>query len=231
MRLMSLWLAGLVLVWPIVASADEAWPPGFVAARDVVPGLVEEIRYFGEDNFVGEPIDGYEAPVCILTVPAAEALAGVQERLKPFGLGIKVFDCYRPQQAVDHFVRWAADPDATEMQERYYPNVPKDELFERGYIAEQSTHSRGSTVDVTLVDRETGSELDMGTDFDRFSPRSWPDAADATPQQRANRVLLQRLMVEAGFEPYAQEWWHFTLANEPFPETSFDFPVAHPPRD
>lgn len=231
MRPMSLWLAGLVLVLPLVAGAGESWPPGFVVARDVVPGLVEGIRYYGEDNFVGAPIDGYEAPVCILTAPAAKALAGVQERLEPFGLGLKVFDCYRPQRAVDHFVRWAADPDATEMQARYYPNVPKDVLFERGYIAEQSTHSRGSTVDVTLVDRATGEELDMGTGFDRFSPLSWPDAADATPQQRANRLLLRRLMAEAGFEPYAQEWWHFTLAREPFPETWFDFPVDHPPRD
>ena len=231
MRVMSSGLIGLVLIFPLTVSADESWPPGFVAAEDVVPGLVEEMRYYGRDNFVGEPIDGYDAPVCILTAPAAQALAEVQERLTAFGLGLKVFDCYRPQRAVEHFVRWAEDLEATQMQERYYPEVPKSELFERGYIAEHSSHSRGSTVDVTVIDRDTGVELEMGTGFDHFSPRSWPDAADVPAQQRANRALLQQLMVAAGFQPYAQEWWHFTLANEPFPDTRFDFPVDHPPRD
>lgn len=231
MRVMSSGLIGLVLVFPLTVSAEESWPPGFVAAEEVVPGLVEEMRYYGRDNFVGEPIDGYDAPVCILTAPAAQALAEVQERLTAFGLGLKVFDCYRPQRAVEHFVRWAEDLEATQMQERYYPEVPKSELFERGYIAEHSSHSRGSTVDVTVIDRNTGVELEMGTGFDHFSPRSWPDAADVPAQQRANRALLQQLMVAAGFQPYAQEWWHFTLANEPFPDTRFDFPVDHPPRD
>lgn len=217
----------LSLAWLLavpVAADGQSRPAGFVDAADVVPGLVEEIRYFGEENFVGEPIDGYQAPACILTHSAAKALAQVQERLAGFGLGLKVFDCYRPQRAVAHFVRWAEDLEDTRMQDRYYPDVAKEDLFEQGYIAERSSHSRGSTVDLTLIDAESGEELDMGTGFDRFSLTSWP-RADVAPQPRANRMLLQRLMVEAGFEPYDQEWWHFTLAAEPFPETYFDFLV------
>ncbi|AKJ96113.1 peptidase M15 [Thioalkalivibrio versutus] len=223
-------LAGLGLFLAMTAGgvsyADEARPAGFVAAGDVVTDLVEEIRYFGDDNFVGEPIDGYESPVCILTSPAAHALARVQERLAAFGLGLKVFDCYRPARAVAHFVHWAEDLGDTRMQAQYYPEVAKDELFEHGYIAARSSHSRGSTVDLTLIDRDSGDALEMGTGFDRFSPRSWPGDDGVSAQQRANRMLLQRLMVEAGFEPYEQEWWHFTLADEPFPDHYFDFVVG-----
>lgn len=225
MRRLAWSLAICAVGLPFAASAGQDLPAGFVYAADVVPGLVEEIRYFGNDNFVGRRIDGYEAPVCILTSEAAEALADVQARLQELGLGIKVFDCYRPATAVAHFVRWAEDASDDMMKSEYYPDVPKEELFERGYIAERSGHSRGSTIDLTIVDAETGEELDMGTGFDLFSPLSWPSEPSVSPQARSNRMLLQALMVEGGFSAYEQEWWHFTLAEEPFPERYFDFPV------
>lgn len=219
-------LAATVAALPLAAPADENGPPeGFVHAAELVPDLVEEIRYHGSDNFVGEPIDGYAAPVCILSEPAAEALAEVHNALAPFGLGLKVFDCYRPARAVAHFVRWAEDLSDTRMKDDYYPEVDKSELFDRGYIAERSGHSRGSTVDLTLIDAASGEELDMGTGFDLFSPLSWPDALAIPADARANRVLLRQSMIAAGFAPYDQEWWHFTLADEPFPDTYFDFPV------
>lgn len=207
------------------APAARAMPEGFVPAAEHVAGLREEIRYAGSDNFVGRPIDGYAAPRCILSRPAADALALAQRRAQGFGLTFKAYDCYRPQRAVAHFVRWARDVNDTLRRADYYPDVDKSRLFEEGYIAERSGHSRGSTIDLTLVDAATGAELDMGTGFDRFSPSSWPDAPGMTAQQRANRMLLQILMVAAGFRPYPQEWWHFTLDAEPYPDTYFDFVV------
>lgn len=220
-RLQTICAVGL----PLGASAEESLPDGFVYAADAVPALVEEIRYFGSDNFIGKPIEDYEALVCILTAEAADALANVQAGLQDFGLGLKVFDCYRPATAVAHFVRWAKDEADQRMKAEYYPDVPKRELFERGYIAERSGHSRGSTVDLTIIDAATGEELDMGAGFDLFSPLSWPTEPRISSQQRANRMLLQTVMVASGFSPYGQEWWHFTLADEPFPERYFDFPV------
>lgn len=202
-------------------------PPGFVDALQAVPGVEIDLRYLSSDNFVGEPIDGYRQERCYMTVEAAAALRGVQLELAGFGLGLKVFDAYRPQQAVDHFVRWAADLGDTKMKARYYPAVRKAHLFRDGYIAARSGHSRGSTVDLTLVTlNETNvSELDMGTRWDFFGPESWPSSDAVTPQQRANRMLLQSLMVKHGFRPIDEEWWHFTLVDEPFPETYFDFVV------
>jgi len=207
------------------ANADETMPAGFVDAATVVPGLVVDMRYFGSNNFVGRPIDGYEAPRCIVTRQAAEALARVQAELKGDGLGLKVFDCYRPARAVAEFVRWAADPADTAMKAEYYPDLAKSELFPKGYIAERSGHSRGSTADLTLVRLDDKSELPMGTGYDFFSERSWPTDPNQPPEARANRRRLSKIMQRHGFKPYAHEWWHFTLADEPYRDTYFDFPV------
>lgn len=208
----------------VQAEPEEGASP-LVRARDVVPDLREEMRYFGENNFIGRPINGYNAPVCLLTEPAADALAKVAEDLGTTGLGLKVFDCYRPARAVADFAEWARDIDDIRMKAVYYPDVPKSQLFERGYIAERSGHSRASTVDLTIVDLETGEELDMGSWYDLFDPLSWPTDQRHTAEQRANRALLRSVMMANGFRPLAEEWWHFTLNDEPFPETYFDIPV------
>jgi D-alanyl-D-alanine dipeptidase len=203
-------------------------PTGFVYLDDAVPDIVLDIRYAGTDNFVGKPIDGYVKPAAISTSETAEALKNVQADLKRFGLGLKVFDAYRPQRAVNHFVRWAKDWQDTFMKSRYYPQVAKRDLFQKDYIAAKSGHSRGSTVDVTLIYREEDAsthELDMGTRFDFFDPRSWPEYPDLTASQRANRMLLQVVMEKHGFKPYPKEWWHFTLKQEPYPDTYFNFNV------
>ena len=210
-------------------SADDntpALPAGFVYLKATIPSIQTDIRYAGSHNFVGKPVDGYLKPRAILTKKAADALAQIQAELKPFGLGLKVFDAYRPQRAVNNFIRWAKDLDDTKTKAEFYPDVAKKDLFKEDYIADRSSHTRGSTVDVTLVSL-TGKkqELDMGTPFDFFSPESWPTYPRLTPNQRANRMLLHITMIKHGFTPYPQEWWHFTLANEPFPETYFDFPV------
>ena len=209
-------------VWP---QDDEARPADFVRLGDAVPGIVLDIRYYGADNFVGAPVDGYEAPAAILTRPAATALQQVQAWLHARGFGLKVFDAYRPQAAVDHFVRWAAELSGDRTKAEYYPDVPKSELFVRGYIAEASGHSRGSTVDVTLVRLADGAEVDMGTPFDFFGVESAVDYTGLTDAQGANRRFLAEAMHAHGFVPYMPEWWHFTLADEPYPETYFNFPV------
>lgn len=206
---------------PAVAQPQ---PAAFVDAATVVPGLVVEIRYAGAHNFVGRTIDGYEAPHCLLTRAAANALAAVAADLKPQGLVPKVFDCYRPARAVANFVRWARDLKDQKMKAEFYPNVDKRTLFRDGYIAARSGHSRGSTVDITLAEAG-GRELDMGTPFDFFSPRSSPADPSVAGSARANRALLAAAMRRRGFRPYAKEWWHFTLAREPFPATYFDLPV------
>jgi len=217
----------LLTVWMTagVAGAGDTIPADFVNAGDVVPDLVVDMRYAGSHNFVGRPIDGYEAPVCILTRRAAAALGEVQAELKDYGLGLKVFDCFRPTRAVADFVRWAQDESDTKTKAEFYPDLDKSELFPRGYIAERSGHSRGSTVDLTLVYLPWGSEVSMGCGFDLFSERSWPTDADLPSQARANRLLLSSVMQRHGFTPYEFEWWHFTLADEPYPDTYFDFPV------
>ncbi|GJD54647.1 D-alanyl-D-alanine dipeptidase [Methylobacterium dankookense] len=194
-------------------------------ATRVVPGLVAEIRYAGSHNFVGRPIDGYEAALCLLTHRAARALARAQAALARDGYGLKVFDCYRPRRAVADFVRWARDPAALAGKDEFYPEVDKRDLFRLGYIAEASGHSRGSTVDLTLVDKATGNEVPMGTPFDLFSPRSG-EGAEIPPAARANRARLKAAMGRAGFSPYAQEWWHFTLRDEPHRGPGFDVPVS-----
>jgi len=204
------------------ASAQER-PAAFVDAAAVVPGLTADIRYAGSHNFVGRPIDGYQAPHCLLTQAAADALAGVARDLAP-RLVIKVFDCYRPVRAVMNFVRWARDLNDQAEKPEFYPDVDKRTLFRDGYIASRSGHSRGSTMDLTLATAD-GHELDMGTPFDFFSPKSWTADATVSPEQHANRAVLAAAMGRRGFRGYDKEWWHFTLSREPFPETYFDFPV------
>jgi D-alanyl-D-alanine dipeptidase len=184
------------------------------------------MRYASSNNFVGRPINGYQAPVCLLTRQAATALAAAQADLARFGLGLKVFDCYRPTRAVADFAAWARDLNDQAHRAEFYPDVDKSQLFALGYIAERSGHSRGSTVDLTVVDRATSAELDMGSPFDLFSPRSWPSSNVVGPAQRANRLMLQSVMRAHGFNPLEQEWWHFTLDHEPYAHTYFDFPVA-----
>lgn len=222
-----------LFICAFLATAAPAYPgntlpEGFVDVKEVIPTIQVELRYTTDNNFIGRPIDGYSGERCILSRDAANALKQVQEKLERFGLGLKIYDAYRPQQAVDHFVRWAKDLKDTAMKKHYYPNVNKEDLFKEGYIAERSGHSRGSTVDVTIVSlapAARGTDLDMGTPFDFFGPESWPDNPSLSPDQRAHRLLLRLVMTRHGFKPYAQEWWHFTLENEPYPDTYFSFPV------
>jgi zinc D-Ala-D-Ala dipeptidase len=207
-----------------IAQAGEH-PSSFVDATTIVPSLVVEMRYAGNHNFVGEPITGYERPVCLLTRAAAQALAMVESDLESRGLGLKVFDCYRPQRAVAHFARWARNIGDIRRKAEFYPEVNKRDLFALGYIAYRSGHSRGSTVDLTLVRRADDVELDMGTGFDTFSPKSSPANISVGAEARHNRAILAAAMARRDFKPYAKEWWHFTLRDEPFPNQYFDFPV------
>jgi D-alanyl-D-alanine dipeptidase len=220
-------LAPLVMLAPLtnVEARDQRRPDTFVDVSSVAPGLIVEARYATAHNFVGVPIDGYERPLCYLTRPAAEALALATSDLEAKGLALKLYDCYRPTRAVAHFVRWARDLGDTRMKAEFYPHVEKNTLFRDGYIASRSGHSRGSTVDLTLVRRADGATLDMGTPFDFFSPRSWPSDRQVSAEARANRMLLAQAMRRRGFAPYDKEWWHFTLRREPYPQTYFDFPV------
>lgn len=209
----------------------------FVNITDVVPDVILEIRYFGTYNFVGTRIDGYLQPTALLTREAADSLRVVSDELKAQGYRLKIYDAYRPQMAVDHFMRWGADINDTLMLSYFYPQVEKKDLFRLGYIAEQSGHSRGSTLDLTLFDMRTEKEVDMGGTFDWFGHESYPDCGGnpetgiyhqndtVTAQQFANRMLLRNAMLKHGFKPYDCEWWHFTLKNEPYPDTYFEFPV------
>ena len=217
----------LLLVLLCCCAAIDAWalPEGFVYLDEAAPEIATNARYAGKDNFVGAPVDGYRVARVVLNAPAASALRQAAAALAPFGLGLKVFDGYRPQSAVNHFMRWAADLGDTRTKADYYPRVDKKNLFRDGYIAEKSGHSRGSTVDLTLIDLTDGSELAMGTPFDFFGPESWPDHRQFAATVRANRALLRQLMLRAGFRPLAEEWWHFTLDREPWPERYFDFPI------
>ena len=212
-----------------LANDRHPIPDGFVYLDEAIPDLIVELRYATDSNFMGQPVEGYGPNArAIVFVPTATALTRVQAVLKPFGLGLKLFDAYRPQRAVDHFVRWGRDLEDQRTKPDYYPDVAKENLFKEGYIAERSSHSRSSTVDLTIVYRDGErmvQELDMGSGYDFFAPISWPDSPAVTAQQRANRALLQQLMLAHGFTSYAQEWWHFTFAGEPYPDTYFDFPI------
>ncbi len=216
----------------------------FVTLTDIVPDAILEIRYYGTYNFVGERIDGYLAPTALLTREAADSLRAVSDDVKAQGYRLKIYDAYRPQKAVDHFVRWAADVTDTLMDDYFYPDLDKGVLFEQEYIYERSGHTRGSTVDLTLFDMTTEKELDMGGTFDWFGPESHPDfcgnpdtgeyngdnsksptGRSISEEQFANRMILRKAMLRHGFKPLDTEWWHFTLTNEPFPDTYFTFPV------
>ncbi|MCH7613192.1 MAG: M15 family metallopeptidase, partial [Candidatus Marinimicrobia bacterium] len=188
-------LINLLYCIPSIASS---LPEGFVYLNDVIPDIKIELRYYTDDNFVGERIDGYLKPKCILSKRAALALKKVQADLKPFGLGLKVYDAYRPQHAVDHFIRWAKDIKNIKMKGKYYPDLAKKDLFKEGYIAAKSSHTRGSTVDVTIITLDSKRELDMGSGYDFFNPKSWPNNPSMTANQRAHRMLLQTLMTDHG---------------------------------
>ncbi|RDI31976.1 M15 family metallopeptidase [Lentzea flaviverrucosa] len=241
----ALLLSALLIVsFAVPAHATS----GFVALHDADPTIRHDIRYYTAHNFVGTRIDGYRAPLCILTRQAAKALRGVQREVLRRGYTLKVYDCYRPQRAVDHFVRWARDLADQRMKTEFYPRVDKTRLFEDGYIAEKSGHSRGSTLDLTIVKlpprhqrpyvpgerlvncdasgRFPDNTVDMATGYDCFDTLSHTDDPRVTGQARENRQLLKAAMARAGFRNLPEEWWHFTLNDEPFPDTYFDFPVA-----
>ena len=206
-------------------TGETRCPDGFVALAEAVPDAILEIRYYSTYNFVGDRIDGYERPCAMLTREAARALKAASDECVRRGYRLKVYDAYRPQRAVSHFMRWAKDVRDVRMKAFFYPDLDKSVLFAQGYIAEKSGHSRGSTVDLTLFDMKTGKEVDMGGTFDWFGIESHPDFKGVTEKQFANRMLLREIMVKHGFKPLVEEWWHFTLAAEPYPDTYFDFPV------
>ena len=213
---------------PAMAVSDMVFSDdasGFVLLSDIVPDAILEIRYYSTFNFVGERINGYEEPLALLTVEAANALREVSDELVAEGYRLKIYDAYRPQAAVDHFISWGQDSDDVRMKAYFYPELEKTELFSRGYISEHSGHSRGSTVDLTLFDMATEKEVDMGGTFDFFGEISHTDYTGITDVQRANRMRLQKAMTDHGFKPLTGEWWHFTLVDEPYPNTFFTFPV------
>ncbi|MBQ7719096.1 MAG: M15 family metallopeptidase [Clostridia bacterium] len=201
-------------------------PSGFVLLGEFVPHIVQEIRYYSTYNFIGDRIDGYEEPCALATVEAARALKSAAAELLVQGYRLKLFDAYRPARAVKHFVLWGIEDQDVRMKPYFYPDLEKQSLFAEGYIAKRSSHSRGSAVDVTLLDMKTGKEVDMGSPFDLFSEISHPDCRDITGEQYENRMLLQKTMVRNGFRTLDCEWWHFSLEDEPYPDTYFDFPVS-----
>ena len=205
--------------------SQNTLPKGFVYVESVIPSIQVDLKYFSFENFIGKPIDGYNKDVAILSEAATLALKEVQNELKAYNLSILIYDAYRPQRAVNNFVRWAKDLNDTINKQQYYPDVSKKDLFKHEYIASRSGHSKGSTLDITIVDNLSCEPLDMGTPYDFFGKESWVENTNLTFQQLANRMLLQTVMRKHGFRHYPQEWWHFTLRGEPFPNTYFDFVV------
>ncbi len=205
---------------------DPMDPSGFVLLADMVPGIIQEIRYYSTYNFIGDRIDGYEEPCALLTKEAARALKSAANEAFVQGYRLKVFDAYRPVSAVKQFILWGIEDQDVRMKPYFYPELEKQELFSKGYIAKRSSHSRGSAVDITLLDMKTGKELDMGGPFDLFSEVSHPDCRTITDEQYENRMTLQKLMVRNGFNTLDCEWWHFVLKDEPYPDTYFEFPVS-----
>ena len=208
-----------------LASPDQGGREHFVKISDVIPDVILEIRYYSTYNFVGTRIDGYLSPTALLTQEAADSLKAVSDDVIKLGYRLKIYDAYRPQCAVDHFVRWSKDAGDTLTKRYFYPMLDKPVLFEQDYIMEKSGHTRGSTVDLTLFDMTTEKEVDMGGTFDWFGEESHPDYTGITPEQFANRMILRDAMLRHGFKPLDSEWWHFTLKDEPFPDTYFTFPV------
>ena len=217
--------------WFISQLVVAQLPPGFTLLRDSIPDLVVEMRYAGSANFMGRKVTGYTDPIAIGTTALAQQLKKVQAELKPFGLGLKIFDAYRPQRAVNDFIQWSKNTGDTLTKRRYYPELAKSKLFEMGFIASKSGHSRGSTVDLSLVyltGKNKGQEMDMGGPWDFFGALSYFNYSQISEEQKANRSLLRKQMTANGFRPYDKEWWHFTLNEEPFPQTYFDFPIERP---
>ncbi len=213
------------------AAEENVIPDSFVALKDVVPDALQDVRYASSFNFVGTPVRGYEEPCVLLTREAAIALKGVSDDVQKDGYRLKVYDGYRPTTAVRHFVEWAKDLSDTRMKPYFYPEKQKKNLFAEGYIAEKSGHSRGSTLDLTLFDMKTGKDVDMGGTFDYFGERSHAyQTKNLTKTQQQNRKYLRDAMMRHGFKPVREEWWHFTLKNEPYPKTYFSFPVRNPAR-
>jgi D-alanyl-D-alanine dipeptidase len=207
------------------ATSSQKLPKGFVYLSKIDSTIQSDLRYYTSNNFIGKPIDGYKNNCIIVSKETAKALKNVQESLLKQELSLKILDAYRPQQAVNHFVRWARILNDTLMKNEYYPEVPKKDLFKRGYIASKSGHTRGSTVDLTIVDMKTRQELDMGSPYDFFGEQSHPFYQNISEEQKGNRMLLRKIMLKNNFKPYENEWWHFTLNGEPYPETYFNFPV------
>lgn len=243
-------LTALALLAGTATAMAQTLPENFVYLADIAPQIRQDMRYAGDHNFVGRPITGYEAAECILSRPAAEALRDASIELAEQNLVLRVYDCYRPARAVADFATWARDIDDLAMQAEFYPRVDKSRLFELGYIAERSGHSRGSTVDLTiepadsaptpwaqgealldcaLPDRYPDNPLDFGTGYDCFDNHAHHGAAGINPEAEENRKMLADLLDRHGFAPYAEEWWHYTLRDEPFPDTYFDFVIAARP--
>ncbi|PCJ58190.1 MAG: peptidase M15 [Planctomycetota bacterium] len=209
----------------IIGENKKQLPKGFVYLKNIIPNAVVDIKYYSDENFIGKRIEGYEGNKGILTQEAAGALIKVQSELKKNNMGIKIFDAYRPQRAVNHFLKWASNFNDKKMKSNYYPNVNKSDLVKEGYVSKKSSHSRGSTVDITIVNLLTGQELDMGSRYDLFDVKSHVNFKKLKSQQKANRIVLNKVMKKNGFKSYSKEWWHFTLVNEPFKDKYFDFIV------
>ena len=223
LAVIMLFVVGVAGAYAEEKNSDDS--SGFVYLSEAVPDAILEIRYYGTYNFVGDRIDGYERPVAMLTKEAAKALREVSDELVKKGYRLKIYDAYRPQKAVNHFESWARDLEDTRMKDYFYPELDKSVLFDQGYIDHRSGHSRGSTLDLTLFDMSTEKEADMGGTFDYFGEKSHPDYKGLTPAQFNNRMILREAMLNHGFKPLSTEWWHFTLKDEPYPDTYFTFPV------
>lgn len=216
------------LAWTESSSQTESSdvvPAGFEYIHKVIPDAAYDIRYAGEKNFTGRPVPGYIAETALLTKEALTQLKAVADELRKKGYRLLIYDAYRPQKAVDSFVKWAGDPADTLSKSEYYPNLSKNQLFPLGYIASRSGHTRGSTIDLTLIDAETEEPLDMGSPHDFFGEISHHTTSAVTAEQKSNRELLRTAMVRNGFRSYSKEWWHYTLRHEPYPDTYFNFDV------
>lgn len=215
----------IYFIFLISCSVQKDIPASFVNLKKLIPNIEIDLRYHGNHNFLGKPVTGYESDNVYISKEAAVAMVAIQKELNSKGLGIKVFDAYRPQKAVNNFKEWALDIADTLAKQEFYPNVDKRDLFKLGYIAEKSGHSRGSTIDLTLIKLVDKTELDMGTGFDYFGEPSHHDYKNLTEEQKNNRKLLRDIMEKHGFKGIEEEWWHYTLKNEPFKEKYFDFNV------
>ena len=221
----SIFLLFVFLVFMAMRQKNTI-PDNFIKVTKVIPDLNVELRYYSDYNFVGDTIEGYNSNTLYLTKASAAKLKLVQDDLQRQNLCLKVYDGYRPQRAVNHFVRWARQINDTLKKSEFYPEVNKRHLFKEGYIASKSGHSRGSTVDLTITHRETGIPLDMGSPYDFFGEQSWVDYPSISEKQKKNRQLLEAVMTKYGFRNYPKEWWHFTLRDEPYPGTFFDFEIV-----